>query len=733
MTARIYLDVLVPLPLSQPVYTYIAEREGTDEERLIGKLVVVPLGNKKSYTGMVLGVYKEPPNPDVVRYKWISKLLPYPPIPEAIIKLWKWASEYYMCNLGDLFAAAVPAGIRPDGYQDEELQEHTKMLKGWLPSDRFLEDGAFQTGIYLKHSGSPAVSRALDKIAAEYHPGTLLPMTLKGVSEWLSVSVSVVNKLREADVIQEVEVPAPETNVILPIHKPQPEDSLSQSIRFGSNKILLLHAPNSNITDRVPWSYLRQELIKERQILLIFPDLESLQIALPRLREQFGELLKGYYSTLSVKKRDKTWIDALEGESGLYVGLRAAVWLPYSALHTIVVVDEEDRGYRQYEPAPRFTATNVALMLAHFTHVPTILTSSTPSIESFSQALQKRYSYVLHKQEPRSVRLSSVWMPRAFEENRVQGRMLSFEMIGAIREAIDEQGIALLLYQRKGFARRAKCPHCEETPKCPVCHTIYRYFEHSQQLVCGMCGHHEPLPKLCPSCGKPGLLLEGTGIERLKSSIERLFPGVGVSIDKDRVDGKSQIILSSSYDPPIHLLQQATTIGIVQLDLLTTISDFRANEQAYRFMTKCRDEAPRLERMVIQHFVEEQNALAAFLENDYQIMLDHELEERHIVLFPPFSRHIDIYYESVAQAEAYKMAQRATEILRQNLSDTTVLGPAPLPVHKRDVAIGYKLTLLTPLTYNLHEVRKALHAVNDSLLQQYRGPLMRIYYDVDPL
>ena len=171
----------------------------------------------------------------------------------------------------------------------------------------------------------------------------------------------------------------------------------------------------------------------------------------------------------------------------------------------------------------------------------------------------------------------------------------------------------------------------------------------------------------------------------------------------------------------------------MQLDLLYALSDYRANELTFRDLMQSRNEAPMLKRMVVQHFATAPNALTAFEQNDYQQMLDFELEERHSIQLPPFSRHIDIYFESAAQSQAYQLAITAATILQNRLPDATTLGPAPMPVHKKATAIGYKVTLLAPLQLSSLQLREAIHQLIDPLLQEYRGPKMNCYYDVDPL
>lgn len=730
-----YVNILLPLPLSQPIFTYKMECEdGFPWSTLVGKLAEVPLGKGKTYTGLILSISESPFSEKPIRYKRVTLLLPYPHIPAHIIKLWQWASEYYMCSLGEIFSAAVPSAIRPDGKQDKELSKPARTIKGWVPSKKFINSESWQASLFVEMKGKPAVTKAMTILAQDYKPESQIPMTLNELSAWLGVSQGVIKQLREHRIIEEVIVRIADVEIQHKIEV-DVDDPISNKIRFGSHNILLLQIENSSTLDRIPFEFIKKKLEDQQQILLLLPTLEQLREVETSLRSFFFEAVLPYHSESSTKEKEETWLAALEGKSGIFLGLRAAAWLPFSRLGQIIIIDEEDRGYRQYEPAPRFTATNLALMLNYYCKSKCVLVSSTPSIEIYMQALQKKYAYLSIPKARKTIDIQTVNMPRSFEKQRVQGRMLSFELIGAIRETIEEQGIILLMYQRRGFAKRATCKACEESPKCPKCHTIYRYFQESNKLVCGMCGHHETLPKVCPNCHKPALELEGTGIERIKSSLQKLYPGTTVEMDEKVSPSKGlpQIILSSSYEPPHSLLQKASCIGILQLDLLTTFSDFRANENAYHFLTKCRDEAPLLKRMVVQYFVENQNALIAFTENDYQVMLDHELEERHTVLFPPFSRHIDIYFESSAQIAAYRLAEHAQKVLSQQLNDCSIMGPAPMPIHKRDKEIGYKLTLLSPLTRSTVQLRSELTRIINTIRTNYRGPQLDIYFDVDPI
>ncbi|MDO5036518.1 MAG: hypothetical protein Q4D93_06120 [Porphyromonas sp.] len=783
---RTYFDVLLPLPLTQASYTYFIE--SGEEQDLMGALVLVPFGRGKTLTGVVTKVHgTRAPLPDV-RYKRILLRLPYPALPQEVLRLWEWVAQYYLCTRGEVFAAAVPRIFRPDGEQQfsfvkgyvptdelapfaldhetftlrtlrKEFPHHytsllAKLLEessielhssariyapqwveGWLPDKDFMKDRARQEAVKEQLERSPASLKALDLLLRK--SATETPLSLKAWSEELGVSPYVINKLRELEIL--VKGRAKQIEEVPTIQLPTKSDGVDAlphfEVDFQGSSILLVQRDGSRLLERVPWQLLQTEVERHRQVLLLFPNLEALELASPHLSSIVApNSLHPYHSNTTERRRHQSWLSALKGEPGIYVGLRSAVWLPFTALSLVTVIDEEDKGYRQFEPAPRFTASNVALVLASMHGARTLLISATPSVESHMQVVKGRYAHLSSPvlRTPPEPERHFVSMNKAFEKDKVRGRMLSFEMIRAIEEALYEGGQALLLYQRRGYARRATCDSCGASPTCPECHTTFRYYQSTKSLVCPLCGYHMALPELCPTCREGKLELTGTGIERLAQSVKQIFRNVAVSLVDEGEPSDAPILLSSSYEPPLELLQRATTIGIVQLDLLATQLDFRAGERTFRFLTKCHDEAPQLRHYVVQYFAEGHNALEAFQKKSYDEMVHHELAERHLILLPPFSRLIDLYFESTQRAKAQEVALAMRTKLTALCPTCSILGPAPLPVHKRETDIGYKLTLIVPLELPAMQVREKLSAEIDNFLKHYRGPQLRIYFDVDP-
>lgn len=781
-----YYGVLLGLPLGTPIFTYRCEEDCASPVELLGRVVLVPLGAGKIVSGVVWS-YQGMVSPlPTGKVKSIRKVLPHPTIPLSVRRFWNWVASYYMCSLGDVLRAALPAPFRPEGGQRYVLLDSTtgdeaevvrkelgrscfslKELKQLFPHDYtdlyslWSEEGSvipYDKGIAgsgapvsergwgvgpLIHQPetlevvrkslkrSPQVLEALDRLAFDPNGSDIFFTTLAEVSDYLGVSAYVVGRLRECGAIEE---------------KERAEEVSGEALGRGSHRdgimpdltghqILLLHMPHSRACERVPLRHLHEEVTQSRgQVLLLFPTLERLSEVEGEIKEVFGASYFPYHSGVSQSARQRSYLAAWRQRSGLFVGLRSAVWLPLGSLSEVVVIDSEHRGYRQWEPAPRFTASDAVLVLAALSGAKSLIVSATPSVECMAQVLRGKYALQTIAPEATGDRVSlqTVSMRTAFDDNQVQARLLSDVMVSAIRDTIATRGKVLLLYQRTGYARSIECSHCGEQILCPRCHTALRLSSDAKVMECPLCGYKSPLPTSCPHCDQPSLRPIGTGIDRLQEAVSHYFAGVQVAIVEsgDRVP-RADILLCPDYDPPIGLLHKVSMVGVIQLDLLLTLSDHRAAERAYRMLTTCRDELQDRSKLIIQYF-SKSPALDAFLEDDYETFMEHEMEERHQLLFPPFCRITDIVLESSSQALVSRFAERVARELSRLLPDIQILGPTPLPVNKRGVSFGCRVTLLIPLDVALSPLRTFLGSTVEGSVRSSGIRSLHYYYDVDP-
>lgn len=725
----LYIEVLLPLPLDNPVYGYL-----TDETVERGMLCTVPFGNGrgKMLTGLVVRVSAHRPEGvgQSITFKRVLRILPLAPIREPILKAWEWAAEYCMCSPGDVLRAALPSGI-------ERYSGRGPLKKVWSFSPLLLSDPSFRKealSLLRKKRSALAFLQTLTDGSPAYG---IRAESLAELREKTGLSVHTVDTLRSAGVIE-----AEEIADFYGESSERQAQSTSQAELFrpwGSKEVLLSYHPHSSLYERVPFDFLWSVLASgQGQTLVLFPSMDALRSVEEEMSELFGSKLYPYYhSRSSDKTKERTWTAALTGVGGIYFGLRSAVWLPFADLKTVVVIDEEDRGYRQFEPAPRFTASYMALMLARKSGAKTLLSTASPSVETALRGIiGRKYAFreVGSPRPPYGDKLTLVDMEQAFRLGEVSARMLSSKMIHSITACVDGGGKALIFYQRQGFARYISCGNCHTVLKCPVCGTTLRYYgREKRSMVCPSCGHVEPKPDSCPSCGKRELKPVGTGVERLIDAVRDFYPGVPVSIREGDEEGplKPGITFSTGYEPSLGAVGSADMIGVIQWDLLELRPDFRAIERSYRFVTELLNESPKGTGIVLQFFRPYGIGLKAALSGNYRTLLDSELESRFAVGFSPFSRQIDAVIQSTDSSVAFSVANGLLSGLSA-FPHLKTLGPSPIATTRAKAEIGSRVTILHPLDSSLSDTRHFLAEWRSKTLRKHRGTPLFIHFDVDP-
>lgn len=770
-----YYGVLLSIPIEQPILTYRWAADETDPEALLGRVVLVPLGIGKVVSGVVW-TYQGTESPLATgRVKGIRAILPYQALPLAVRRFWSWMASYYMCSLGDVLRAALPSAFRPEGGQKYQFADSSdepqtlgkpvftlKELKKVYPDD-YVERFAdwVERGIVSSYEGNLDTSKGVIKgwgtsealqdptrrgemekslkrsskslaalrTLAEIGPEHFFA-TLGDLESALSVSTYVIGRLRAIGAIEEREQ---ERFRVITSSGTRPEQGVVPD--FGGKSILVLHQPESRVRERLPLQHLYDLVCGSRQqVLLLLPSMEVLDEVEELLEQTVGDLLRPYHMGIAPRRREQAYLEAWLGEPGLYVGLRAAVWLPMPGPSEVVILDPEHRGYRQWEPAPRFTVSDAALVLAAQSGARSLLVSAHPSVETMAQVMRAKYALQTvpapARTEPVTVQTAS--LQQAIDDHQLHARLLTDLMVSAIRYTISRGGTVLLLYQRQGYARSVKCSSCDEPLLCPRCHLPCRLSHDAGQLECSLCGYKAPVPSRCPHCGREETLTPvGTGIYRLREAIESYFRGIRVSIYEEDGSAPGEIVLSSSFDPPLELLHRVTMVGIVQLDLSLTLSDHRAGERTYRMLSDCRSELSDGSRTVIQYFTLSV-ALDAFLQEDYRLLVDHEMRDRHLLLLPPFCRQVDLVIEGRSQPLIETLARRVHQELSQRIPQVQLLEPSPMSVSKREASLGYRLSILIPLDQQLSPLKAFISQEVARLVAQAGIKYLHYYYDVDP-
>ena len=693
----------------------------------------MPFG-RTELVGLVVRVPDRPPDQKPgqkkITFRKIYRALPLSPVSTQVLKAWRWAYDYALCDPGELLYAVLPGNLAEYG---PKVFEETV----WRINPLLLSDEDFRKEVIDALSRKKKALLFLSSLLSDETHSLSEYCTISALEEALGISTYTSGELRKAGVIEAVQKEPPV------LRDRSKSASSARTVLFkewGTKDILLSYRPFSRVEDRLPLKKIT-EIRKTMggQQLLLFPSMEILKLCEPFLIKAFGSSLHPYHSGMvSAKRREKSWVAAIEGREGIFYGLRSAVWLPFRDLNFVTIIDEEDRGYRQFEPVPRFTAPQVAMVLAREFGAKVLLTSASPSVETALRGIiRKKYAFedLTGHYPARTDRLKLIDMEEAFRRNEVEARILSRQMMSSLRSTLDRGGKAFLIYQRQGFARYISCGNCHETIKCPVCGTALRYYGRGKNnLVCPVCGHYEPRPDRCPHCGEDALAPVGTGVERLLSSMSRTFRGVPIRILEEEETGDlvPGITVSTSYEPSVTALRAADMVGIIQWDLLELRPDFRAIERSYRFLMKVVSETTEGTEIVVQFFRPYGQGLKAILSRRYKTLLDSEMESRHAVGFSPFSRQIDLIFLSKQAKEAFDGAGRFIRDLTGQYPQIRALGPSPRPSHKFESEPGYRVTILLPLDLPLGEIRSYLRAWRRSLLSETKRDTYVIYFDADP-
>lgn len=732
----IYADVVVPLLLPHPL-TYKVKEE---ETVVLGSIVSVVIGKGQKHNGFVLKIYKEPPHQGIT-YKSISEVLELPPISEPILRLWSWIASYYMCNISDVWRAAAPSGLELESMSARRrtVQTVVKIAPEWEMGERNYHKAKEWEAFTAEYSRS---KKMLSVASAIREDGLSCGVTRNYLAEKYNTSSATIKKLIDAGFLIEVEEGEEE-----PPSLPQDEykqyqkvwseitSKLTQRERFTVVEgDFEYHKPYQS----VPVQFI-QEKLESGNVLLLYPTNDYLQEGWNYLSQLFGERIKRYVSDLTTSERREVWNSSLSGSHTLYVGLRAAALVPIKNVSAVVVLGEEDAWYKQTEPAPRFHAANVALMMGVVYSAPVILVSSMPSMECYSLIKKGNYAHFqwTNPKPKERPEMEIVDLSEAYTKHRVRGRLITFELQAGIAKALKRGEKTLLFFHRQGYAKGVVCQRCSHTESCPDCKIPLKIYQEGGQLICPICGFYKSPPEICSECGCEDLKVEGTGVERLAEELKQLYPEAQVTVDND---GKlsdwssSDIVLSSAVRPDIRLLQAARCVAVVNLDILFSRPDFRARERVARALNEWLMLPDKLSSFLVQTFHPNDVVLEAFKEMGMEYFRGIELKNRFEVNYPPFSRLLTVEIEGVKRDLALKFSFEMFKRLSSDLEGCVILGPGPKMVKKVGMAYGYRLWVKIPIRLKVNEIKQKIKRAEYGVyVSTQASTRVRVYYDVDPV
>ena len=727
----------------------------------MGVRVLVPLGRSKTYTAMAVRLHSE--KPEFETRPIIQVIDTEPVLIEQQLRLWQWISTYYMSPIGDVFKAALPAGLKAEeNYRPKTVRCVT--LPANLRSEQSLhmaltilkralkQHQTFITYLELSH---------WSEIDGETPPAHIAEIACDELQNAANASDAVLRQLIQRNFLELYHREVGRLNTageyhperIQPLSPAQKaaEDSISR--QFNEKNVVLLHGVTSSGKTEIYIHLIKKAIDEGKQVLYLLPEIALTVQMTRRLHNVFGSRLGIYHSRYSDAERVEIWKKQLSAKPyDVILGARSAIFLPFTRLGLVIVDEEHETSFKQQDPAPRYHARSAAIMLARmYEGAKVLLGTATPSMESYHNACTGKYGYV-----QLTTRYKDVAMPKIrvvdtkdlYRRKMMRGAF-SPDLLEAMRTALSNKKQVLLFQNRRGFAPMVECKVCGWVPKCKNCDVSLTYHRSMNLLTCHYCGYTYPVPKQCPNCESTELLGRGYGTEKIEDRVRELFPEARIArmdLDTTRsagaygriIDdfscGRTDILIGTQMITKGLDFSGVTVVGILNADTMLNYPDFRAYEQAFQMLSQVSGRAGRRDErglVILQTKSADLPVIQQVVAGDFKTFARDLLEERSMFRYPPFYHLVYVYLrhrnEQLVDSAAIEMASR----LRQAFADR-VLGPDKPAVARVKTESIRKIVIKLEQGINLPLARQCMAEARTRLLQDKRYAAMTVFFDVDP-
>ena len=755
-----YADVILPLPL-EGFFTYkVPDSIQTDE--LVGCRVVVPFGKSKTYVGLVARLHDNEPQGYSVK-PLTMRLDQRPVVGEMQMRLWQWIAKYYIAAMGDIYKAALPSGMKSeDGYKPSmetyvdlapafrsEASMHIalNMLKR---ANKQLD--AFTCFLQMSH---------WDSIEGETAKEQTVEITRDELLNASAQTLATVNSLIKRGLLTTYEK---EVGRLNDGGEPHPEriQPLSEAQRTAYSEILrqmtmknvvLLHGVTSSGKTEIYIHLIQQEIDHGRQVLYLLPEIALTVQIMTRLKKVFGRRLGIYHSKYSDAERVEIWQKQLsDSPYEVILGARSAVMLPFKRLGLVIIDEEHETSYKQQDPAPRYHARSVALVLAQMVGAKTLLGTATPSIETYRNALTGKYGIVRL-----TTRYTGVEMPeievvdiKDLKRRKMMVGMFSPLLLCKVREALERGEQAIIFQNRRGYSPMIECRQCGWVPHCNHCDVSLTLHRTTNQLTCHYCGMTYSVPDECPACGCKELRPKGSGTERIEDALREAFPEAHVArmdldttrtrnayerIIRDFSTGRTNILIGTQMVTKGLDFDKVSVVGILNADNMLNYPDFRAYEHAFMMMAQVSGRAGRRGKrglVILQTHSPQLPVIGQVVRGDYEGLYNDQLAERLQFHYPPFYHLIYIYIKHTRNDLVDIAAAQLANWLTQWFGDR-VQGPTKPDVGKVKTLNIRMIMLKMENGMEMGKVRQYLIHARNSMLADKRFATLTLYFDVDPV
>lgn len=812
----LFVEVILPLSLAK-LYTYRIPFEMSHRVQ-IGVRVIVQFGKNKIYAALVRTITDVAP--EKYEAKYILDVVDDEPIVhDKQFELWDWISNYYMCHLGEVMQAALPAALKMASEtkiiaaDDPDLDRSSLSDKAFLVLDALDVAGELRISDVAKILGQKTVFpliRSLfekgfilisEEIKERYKPKIKTFLTLasnyadseglrllldelhrspkqqdavlayiqlrkqisdvsrQDIMERAGVSAGVVKALVDKEVFEVQERVVSrlggedviiDKNFVLNDRQQQALDQIQQ--HFEQQDVVLLHGVTASGKTQLYIRLIEAALAKEETVLYLLPEIALTAQITQRLKLHFGNKLGVYHSKFNDNERAEVWHKVSKGEFKIVIGARSSIFLPFQDLGLVIVDEEHENSYKQFEPAPRYHARDTAIYLAYLQGAKVLLGSATPSIESYYNAKSGKYGLVELLQRYGDAQLPQIEVVNIATAGR-QDEMQSYFsnlLLRQIEEAVQRKEQIILFQNRRGHTTFLQCRTCGYVAKCVNCDVSMTYHKTSDMLHCHYCGHNENPINVCPACGMPHLESKGYGTERIEEELGILMSNIRIGrLDLDSTRGKHGFdkVIAAFDDHEFDVLigtqmvakgldfGRVSLIGIINADGIINFPDFRAYERAFSLFEQVSGRAGRRDqegKVIIQTYSPQHPVIEQVLQHDYEGMFMREVTERKNFDYPPFVRLIRLDIKHGDQQQTHYSAQQLAKALRVKLG-ARVLGPEPPLVSRVRNKYIQNITLKIERTgINISKVKDFIKEALILFELDKKNAGVQVQIDVDP-
>ena len=725
--------------------------------------VVVPCGQKKTYTALCVEVTDKKPNIGVKNIKCIYSVLDDMPmlLPQQL-KLWQWMADYYMCTLGDIYKAALPAGLKAeDGYRPK-----TETYVGL--TEKFHDEMALNIALDMVsryEKQQKALAGYLELSHWAEMSGTAIPDDIKEITQTELCNVThcttpTVKSLVKRGILEIYQKEIGRLNTdgeFTPqnaklLNEAQQEAYNQVLMQFMKKNVVLLHGVTSSGETEIYIHLILKALQDHKQVLFLLPEIALTVQIMERLQRVFGSRLGIYHSKYSDAERVEIWKKQVSAcPYDIIIGARSAALLPFKNLGLVIIDEEHETSYKQQDPAPRYHARSAAIMLASMYGAKTLLGSATPCMETYTNAKNGKFGYVRLDKRYKDIALPKIEVVdvKDMTRRKMMKGPFSPRLLEAIQESLDNNKQVILFQNRRGFVPIVECQDCGWIPKCEHCDVSLTMHKNINLLTCHYCGYTYAIPKVCPKCGGTHLRGRGFGTEKIEDQIMELFPEAKVArmdldttrtknayarIIEDFAYGKTNVLIGTQMITKGLDFDRVQLVGILDADSMLNYPDFRAYEHSYMMLQQVSGRAGRKGKqglVILQTKSADLPVIEQVAANDSKTFYEDLDEERRLFNYPPYTRLIYVYLKHQHDNVVESAALMLGSILRGWFGER-ILGPDKPAVARVKSMCIRKIMIKLENGIDQKKVREYLRMAQKQILQDKQYAALQIFYDVDP-